>query len=518
MALDRWHRVGLITIIVLALGLRLWGSWYDLPYIYHPDEPVTVRIAVHHLKDLDLNPHFFHWGTAYFYLVTLAYMPYYLAGRLTGTFHSLGDLAMPEGLIMGVVRIALPMEVWLARLVSIVLGAATVWLVYRIGRRHFGRWAGLAGAAFLAVLPAHVHHSQTARPDAAMIFFLTLCLLQAVHATEARDAKKTLFWAGLWGGLAAATKYNAAVPVVFIVGFSHISRHGRDFWRRFDSLWAGVGGVLGFVLGNPFAVLDAPAFWEGFTFATNYYATANHAGMQGGALGWYLGFLVKQGALPWLALGYGVWSVRTKDRKAVLLGIVCLLYFLLISLYNLRNDRTILPLFPLLALLAGAGLAQLIQRLWHAKRSAAGVKAVLITLIVAMTFIPLLNTTLRADWALTQERVQTVAKQWIENNIPRGSKIVQETYTAYLSKDDYELFFLNNVAQHPAEWYRQQKVDYVVMSQVAYGRFFAEPQRYAQQIQEYQALMDSFELVGDLHGAFLARPDINIRIYQVTDK
>jgi hypothetical protein len=278
------------------------------------------------------------------------------------------------------------------------------------------------------------------------------------------------------------------------------------------------GGILGFILGNPFAVFDTLAFWEGFTFATNYYATANHAGMQGEALWWYLGFLADQGALFWLAAGYGVWGLKTRDRKAILLGVVCLLYFSLISTYRLRNDRTILALFPLLALLAGAGLTQLAQRVWRAERVARGVKAVSLGLMVMVAFIPPLNKTVRADLALTQERVQTMAKRWIENNVPRGSTIVQETYTAFLSTDDYQLVFLNTAIDQPIEWYREQKADYAVLSQAAYGRFFVEPQRYTYQVQAYQELMNSFELVGDLYGAFLNMTDVNIRIYRVTNK
>jgi len=28
----------LLAVLMVALALRLWGAFYDLPYIYHPDE------------------------------------------------------------------------------------------------------------------------------------------------------------------------------------------------------------------------------------------------------------------------------------------------------------------------------------------------------------------------------------------------------------------------------------------------------------------------------------------------
>jgi len=49
----------LIGIILLtALSVRLWGVNYDLPYIYHPDEPRYIAISQNIFKTGDLNPLF----------------------------------------------------------------------------------------------------------------------------------------------------------------------------------------------------------------------------------------------------------------------------------------------------------------------------------------------------------------------------------------------------------------------------------------------------------------------------
>ena len=238
----------------LALALRLWGSRFSLPYIYHPDEPVAIGVAVRMLQAGDFNPHFFHWGTGYFYIVAAVYIFYYSAGVILSIFHSMADLALPQMYALGVGRIAFPAEVWVARLISVALGVGTVWMVYLIGRRHYSHKAGLLAAALLAASPVHVTHSQIARPDVTMTFFLTLSLLYALRAMG-RNGRCVWMWAGFWGGLAAATKYNATIPVVFIICAAHCLRHRRKAWRETSILWAVGGAVIGFAPGIPGAII-----------------------------------------------------------------------------------------------------------------------------------------------------------------------------------------------------------------------------------------------------------------------
>jgi hypothetical protein len=59
----RWALVGLI---VLGLVLRVWGITFGLPYLYHPDEPLGVSVAINMVKTGDLNPHFFGYGSLFF--------------------------------------------------------------------------------------------------------------------------------------------------------------------------------------------------------------------------------------------------------------------------------------------------------------------------------------------------------------------------------------------------------------------------------------------------------------------
>jgi len=63
------------------------------------------------------------------------------------------------------------------RLPSALLGAASVALLYLLGRRLYGRATGLAAALLLAVAPYHVWYAQDARPYAALTCYSLLTLL-----------------------------------------------------------------------------------------------------------------------------------------------------------------------------------------------------------------------------------------------------------------------------------------------------------------------------------------------------
>ena len=71
-----------------------------------------------------------------------------------------------------------------ARLLAVVFGLATVYLVYRLGSLLYGQAVGLLAAALLAVCPYHVVVTRQALLDGALTFFATLtAFLLAKYAT-----------------------------------------------------------------------------------------------------------------------------------------------------------------------------------------------------------------------------------------------------------------------------------------------------------------------------------------------
>src|SRR4051794_22854074 len=92
----------MIGVMLLAIGLRVWALNWGLPYLYEHDETDYVVISQKIFKTGDFNPHHFNYGSLFFYINALAYIPYYLVGWVGGVFHSTGDIAYPTKLAMGV--------------------------------------------------------------------------------------------------------------------------------------------------------------------------------------------------------------------------------------------------------------------------------------------------------------------------------------------------------------------------------------------------------------------------------
>src|SRR5512135_1886759 len=75
----------LVAIFVVAVGLRIWGIGFGLPYPYHADEPTYVSAALNlgaGIIGRQPNP------TGFSNILFGEYGAYYLIGRLAGLFSS----------------------------------------------------------------------------------------------------------------------------------------------------------------------------------------------------------------------------------------------------------------------------------------------------------------------------------------------------------------------------------------------------------------------------------------------
>jgi mannosyltransferase len=99
------------------------------------------------------------------------------------------------------------------RTISAVAGVATVPVAYLIGRELRGRRAGLWAAALVAVNPMMLWYSQEARAYALVALFGALSILYWLRA-ERRGERRDYLWWGVWSGLAIATHYFVAFPIL----------------------------------------------------------------------------------------------------------------------------------------------------------------------------------------------------------------------------------------------------------------------------------------------------------------
>lgn len=147
---------------------------------------------------------------------------------ISGDFHPpLYYLLMQQWVkIVGTSEIAL-------RMPSVIIGAATVYVVYRIGKRVADETTALIAALLMATAPLHIYYSQEARMYSLSTFLVSL-LVYAFLSTTAKKPKRVA-WVAFSFLVPAVflTDYlpMLILPVVWVVAYM---KHPKSaWWKKF---------------------------------------------------------------------------------------------------------------------------------------------------------------------------------------------------------------------------------------------------------------------------------------------
>jgi 4-amino-4-deoxy-L-arabinose transferase-like glycosyltransferase len=421
-----WELGTLILILALVLLIRLLGIQYGLPYVYFTDEALLVNHAVA-FSTGDLNPHFFGYPSLYMYVLFVIYGFTYVVGWLTGVFTSTNDFA--RLFFNDVTLFYLP-----GRLIAALSGVTAVATVYLLGRRAYNARVGLIAGAFLTFSVLHVtfsHYVKTQVP-AGLLVIITLGLAWSIYVAEGNWHRYLL--AGVVAGLAASTIYQAGFVLVSVI-VAHILRW-RDSSRHMSEvrLWSSklVGAVIAsfvaFGLTTPFAILD----WRTFIGDLRGYAGLYYYGGL-----WERGILYPLtslfatmgfplGLLALLGIAYAL--IRHRSADLILLSQPLFLAAFLM-LFTIKEPHHMLIAFPALSLLSASFLFDVIT--WSIRPRVLQSLA-----LVIVTFFVLIGPA-KASYEISQSMAlpdtRKLAKEWVETNVPPGSRIVMDSGKYYLS-------------------------------------------------------------------------------------
>src|SRR5262249_7021314 len=144
-----------------------------------PDE-VSIMSRALGFAEGTLNPHNFLYPTLYFYALFVWEGLWFVIGRLTGVFASLG--AFERAFFVN------PTPIYAAgRALSAACGVLTVGVTYALGRRVAGRPAGMAAAIFLAVAPLAVRDAHYVKHDVPVTLLITAAVLAAADLARRED-------------------------------------------------------------------------------------------------------------------------------------------------------------------------------------------------------------------------------------------------------------------------------------------------------------------------------------------
>ena len=413
-----------VLICALAAGLRLIGLQYGLPAVYNPDEVAIMARALSFARGT-LNPENFLYPTFYFY-VLFAWVGVYLAMVwASGRVESLAALQQlyftdPTGIYTA------------GRLLGVVTGTATVAFLFRFGERLLDRRTAIAAAIFLAVAPLHVRDSHYVKHDVpatlAIVFaYLAICRLWPCAAPNGPARRDTLV-AGAACGVAFSTHYYCiflAVPLAIAVvqgwrskGFAASASH--------LALAAAASAVVFFAL-SPFILVEPLTAWR--DIAANRHIVIDRA-VSAGAFApasRYLEMLWADAVGKPIALlaAAGVIGMAVVSPARALLLLAFPLPFLFFISNTAPASRYLNPILPFLALFAAWAVAQISARL--------GNQPVVFWAAVVIAAAPALRSSVAADRFFRQTDTRTLAQRYLESNLPSGTTILTQPYSAALT-------------------------------------------------------------------------------------
>lgn len=420
----------------MALGLRLWGISWNLPYVDHPDEGVIVDHAIGFLKAGDLNPHFFNWPSFYMYLLAGVYWVHLLIGQAQGLYQSVQQ--WPDSTF--VFTLVPEVYVW-GRATTAVLGTVLVALTYVIGTRSFGRWVGLIAGGMVAVSPLLVQNSHYITPDVPVALFTTLAVLLAIEGVVS-SGMFPLVLSALATGVALSTKYNGGVAGVTVL-FAWLARafpaglglpqsSGKPAWvspgRLAHPLVVAIpfAVVIGFVAFTPFSVLDWSKFSQDLASQMGVYQKDKFVLMPN--LPIWLNYLIalfdrREWAILLLSAGGAILAIWKRSRPGLALLAFSVAYMVFFNQYRSFFIRNMVALLPPLAVLGAWFAVTLVKWVSKAGRQT-GTTFASVALIAIIG--PGLFTSLAEDHYMAQKDTRTMAAEWINAELSRGGRIAAE--------------------------------------------------------------------------------------------
>jgi len=457
----RWWGLLVPALLLLSFVVRFVGLGWEAGAGYYRDEGIYRAGAVL-INEGELLPKSFIYGHVLYYLAAFAL---WLQSLFPGIVASVAKTVFRAGTDEQVISIVL-------RSVSATLGALTTLPVFLIARRFAGTLAGATAALLIIFSMTYNEITHLLISDVPSAFFATLCLLFVARLID-RESRNDYLWAGVCAGLAAASKYPAGVVAVGIVAVWLKWRISQRRWS-WNLLFSGLASIAAMLAVMPAILVSAgDAFsneGKDIFFGLRQYGLEGWIGVIKQSNSLYYGRLLYDGfKLPACILG--LTGLFFLPRKVVgrlfweLAYPICFLA-LLVSM-NMAVKRNILPVVPILAVVLGVGVAGWANPLarWTNRRRTVACGLGLVAILLP------LRGTVEQEVAMTSIGTRALAVAWIRENIPRGARLVKESYTPNFDRREYTWIQGRFAARRELEAIRDPRNDFLLLARNAYGRF-----------------------------------------------
>ena len=422
------YQAYLLIIICIAFYLRTFNINWDNGYYFHPDERALIMTSLpvqfpSNFSDIllpksSLNPHFFAYGSLPIYLLKI--------------FAEIFGIINPILKVYGGIHIV-------GRLISASFDAATVFVIYLICAKLFSKKVGVLSSLLysFSVLPIQLSHFFAV--DTILTFFMITTIYRLIIFIEKPTVKHSIL-AGVFFGLSLSTKVSALIliPIIiisFILSLLHKNKKSKQKLSKNieDIVTFVLFSIITFFLTQPYAVIDFREFVQ---------QTSTQAQMSNNAFIFpytlqYVGkipylyeikniFLWGLGPIIALLSIFGIVFMTIKHSRkmlTILPVIYLLIYFFIFGKFAVGFIRYMLPVYPILTIFGGWFLSEIVIKnipKKYIKNYFVNKLAILLfVLIISIYPISFLSIYLHPN-----TRIQ--ASEWINKNIPQGSKIAIE--------------------------------------------------------------------------------------------
>ena len=324
-------------------------------------------------------------------------------------------------------------ELILSRMLTALFFLGAIVLVFCICNKSFDQSAAATVTVLFATSAGLIAFSHFLTADIPLMFWMLLAFCGAQNvALRGRNVDYVL--AGFLTGIAAATKYNGLA-----VGAALVAAHALNL-RTFSlgrlifnkKLAAGLFMVpAGFLIGNPFAVIDFPRFWTDFVY--NYATTPVYSGKTTGVGYWDFLYRVTEviglpmSAILTCALIYSVFGLfkfdwRADRKSGVILPLFLFaIYFLKIGSFPRLETRFVMPVVPFLFIASGP--------FWETVTT----RRILFPVALAVLLIYNIICCYYVGERFNLDP-RMAAQAWVQHNLPHGSTIESSFYSPHWGK------------------------------------------------------------------------------------
>lgn len=497
------YNLAILTVLILALFFRLYGLNWDQNQHLHPDERFLTMVtgAVEWPSSLAnyLNPHistlnpysagydFFVYGTLPLKIVK------FIASVIRFDSFDYNNITL------------------VGRLVSALLDVATVFLVFKIGKKIFNKKVGMFSSFFytISVLPIQLSHFYAVDTFANFFLVLAFYFLVLSFINPKRHVSGVLI--GIAFGFALASKISSLflLPTI-LVGFSLAYLKARKLKDFSLNLFAFLFfAYISFRLSDPRVFSSAnflnpilnPIFLNNlkqlqsfsdpetyFPPAIQWIKTTPVIFSLKNMMLWGLG--IPLGILTLFGVGYSFWrslqlivsfakkplmffrNITSNNFGHILLLLTTIPLFAYQSVQFVKTLRYFYPIYPFLSIISACFIFKVYQVLEN-KLNKKYLIGLLFTIIVVLFVWPI---SFISIYAHPHSRVS--ASEWIYNNIPVGSKISCEHWDDCLPlslenrnvhTQNYEVITLELFNPDTADKWEKvnaqlKEVDYLILS------------------------------------------------------